>query len=200
MMSKYAWSPGRIEPVGEHVRVRAAPLAGDRVDRLDELRPHLEQPRVRQRHDVALADAGLQDLEDVLVHAVDHRAGLGQQHDLVRALDLAGVGIITCWPSRTSIPASLQLEEHRRSRRRRRRAACRATPSSFSTDWISCDGALLQADARADRRPADRCCRRPSSSRRTGAAAAGGAPSPPSRSPRSAVAPSASAARSARPC
>ena len=67
---------GPDQPVGEDVRVRAAALAGDRVDRLHELRAHLEQARVREGHDVALADAGLEGLEDVLVHAVDHRAGL----------------------------------------------------------------------------------------------------------------------------
>src|SRR6266511_1380809 len=37
------------------MRVRAAALARDRVDRLDELGAHLEQAGVRERHDVALA-------------------------------------------------------------------------------------------------------------------------------------------------
>ncbi len=72
------------------MRVRAAPLPGDRVDRLDELRAHLEEPLVGEGDDVALADTRLEELVDVLVHPVDHRTGLGQQHDLVRALDLPG--------------------------------------------------------------------------------------------------------------
>ena len=67
------------QPVGEHVGMRAAPLAGDRVDGLDELGAHLEQPGVGQADDVALPHAGLQRLEDVVVHAVDHGAGLGEQ-------------------------------------------------------------------------------------------------------------------------
>ena len=78
------------QPVREDVRVRAAALARDRVDRLDELGAHLEQPRVGERDDVALADPGLEELEDVVVDAVHHGAGLRQERDLVRALDLAG--------------------------------------------------------------------------------------------------------------
>ena len=113
------------QPVGEDVRVRAAPLARDRVDRLDELRAHLEQARVRERHDVALADARLQRLEDVLVDAVDHRAGLRQQHDLVRALDLAGDRPSPADRRGPSMPASAAARGRPTSRRRRRRAACR---------------------------------------------------------------------------
>ena len=79
------------QPVAEHVRVRAAAFAGDRVDRLDELRAHAEQARVRHADHVGLAHPRLQHLEDVLIYAVDHRARLRQQHDLVGALDLAGV-------------------------------------------------------------------------------------------------------------
>ena len=84
-MSKNAWSPGPDQPVGEVVRVRVAALARDRVDRLDLVRAHLVQPLVGQRDDLVLPDAGLERLDDVLVDAVDHRRGLGQQHDLVAA-------------------------------------------------------------------------------------------------------------------
>ena len=84
-MSKNAWSPGPDQPVGEVVRVRVAPLAGDRVDRLDLVGAHLVEPLVGQRDDLVLADAGLQHLDDVLVDAVDHRRRLVEQHDLVGA-------------------------------------------------------------------------------------------------------------------
>src|SRR6266508_3096258 len=72
------------------MRVRAAALARDRVDRLDELGAHLKQAGVRERHDVAFTNPGLEELEDVLVNAIRHRARLRQQRDLVLALDLAG--------------------------------------------------------------------------------------------------------------
>ena len=70
--------------------MRTAALAGDRVDRLDKFRTHAKQPGMGKSNNIALPDAGLQVLEDVLVNAVDHRAGLGQEGDLVGALDLAG--------------------------------------------------------------------------------------------------------------
>ena len=102
---------GADQPVGEHVRVRAAALAGDRVDRLDELRAHLEQPLVRERDDVALTDAGLQELVDVLIDAVDHRARLRQQDELVGVLDLAREHHHLL-PVADVDPRALQLEEH----------------------------------------------------------------------------------------
>ncbi len=42
-------------------------------------------------HDVALSDPRLERLENVLVDPVDHGARLGEQHDLVGALDLASL-------------------------------------------------------------------------------------------------------------
>ena len=78
---------GPDQPVGEVVRVRVAPLPRDRVDRLDLVRAHLVEPLVGERHDLVLADARLERLDDVLVDPVHHRHGLGQQHDLVARLD-----------------------------------------------------------------------------------------------------------------
>ena len=90
-MSKNAWSPGPDQPVGEVVRVRVAPLARDRVDRLDLVRPHLVEPLAGEPDDLVLPDAGLEHVDDVLVDAVDHGGGLAQQHDLVHGLDRPGV-------------------------------------------------------------------------------------------------------------
>ena len=77
--------------VGEVVRVRVAPLAGDRVDRLHVVRAHLVQALVRQRDDLVLPHPGSQGLGDVGVGTVDHGGGGGQQGDLVLRLELPGV-------------------------------------------------------------------------------------------------------------
>ncbi len=90
-MSKNAWSPGRMHAVGEIVRVRIAALAGDGVDRLDVVRAHLVEHLVGLGDDVVLAHAGLQLLVDHLIDAVDHGGGLVEQHDLVDVLDLARI-------------------------------------------------------------------------------------------------------------
>jgi hypothetical protein len=79
------------QPVGEVVRVGVAPLAGDRVDRLDLVGAHLVEALVGVRDDLVLPHPGLQHLDDVLVDAVDHRARLVEQHDLVGRLDHPGV-------------------------------------------------------------------------------------------------------------
>ena len=158
-MSKYAWSPGPDQPVREHVRVRAASLAGDRVDRLDELRAHLEEPGVREPHDVALPDTRLQRLEDVLVDAVHHRAGLRQQHELVGALDLPSVGHHLL-PVADLDPRLHQLEEDRRLRDvDAERHVADAVLGHDRPDLLH--GARLEAHARMDRAleprvPADR--------------------------------------------
>jgi hypothetical protein len=82
---------GPDDPVAEHVRVGAAPLAGDRVDVVDVLGPEVEQEVRHVGDELALADARLELLGDQLVGAVHHRAGRVEQHDLVDRLDLAGV-------------------------------------------------------------------------------------------------------------
>ena len=79
------------QPVGEVVRMRVAALARDRVDRLDLVGAHLDQPLAGQGDDLVLAYAGFQRLDDVLVDAVDHRGRLREQHDLVGRLELPGV-------------------------------------------------------------------------------------------------------------
>jgi len=71
------------------VRVRAAALAGDRVDCLDVVAAHLVETLVGQRHDLVLARARLEGLEDVLVDAVHHRRRHVQQRQLVLALEHA---------------------------------------------------------------------------------------------------------------
>ena len=82
---------GPDDPVAEHVRVRAAALARDRVDVVDVLRAEVEQELRHVGDELALADARLELLGEHLVGAVDHRAGRVEQHDLVDRLDLAGV-------------------------------------------------------------------------------------------------------------
>ena len=77
--------------VGEDVRVRAAPLARDRVDALDVLGAELEQPLADERDAFVLANARLQRLEEILVRRVDHRARHVQQRDLVGGLHHARV-------------------------------------------------------------------------------------------------------------
>ena len=112
-MSKNAWSPGRMS--------RSEKLCGcglhrsprDRVDRLDLVRTHLVEPLVRERDDLVLAHARLERLDDVLVDAVDHRGGLGEQHDLVGRLDLPRVEHqLLAVDDRQALP--LHLEQERR--------------------------------------------------------------------------------------
>ena len=104
---------GPDDPVGEVVRVRVAALAGDRVDRLDLIRPQLVEPLVGQRDDLVLADPGLEHVHDVLVDTVDHRRRLGQQHDLVRRLDQPRVEHC-CWRVDRHEALALHLEQERR--------------------------------------------------------------------------------------
>src|SRR5206468_3326223 len=75
------------DPVREVVRMRAAPLAGDRVDRLPAVGAHLVEPPGGEPDDLVLARAGLERLEDVLVDAVDHRRRHVEERQLVLALE-----------------------------------------------------------------------------------------------------------------
>ena len=79
------------DPVGEIVRMRIAALAGDGVDRLDVVGAHLVEHLVGLGDDVVLAHARLQLLPDHVVDAVDHGGRLVQQRDLVDVLDLARI-------------------------------------------------------------------------------------------------------------
>ncbi len=72
------------------MRMGTAAFTGDRVDCLDELRAHAEEAGVGEGHDIALPDPRLEILEDVLIYAVDHRARLCQENDLIGALDFPG--------------------------------------------------------------------------------------------------------------
>ena len=104
---------GADEPVGEVVRVRVAPLTGDRVDRLDLVGAHLVEALVGVRDDLVLAHPGLQHLDDVLVDAVDHRRRLVEQDDLVGRLDHPGVEHeLLAVDDRQALP--LHLEQERR--------------------------------------------------------------------------------------
>ena len=71
------------EPVGEHVRVRVAAIAGDRVDGLDLLRAHLEQQLVRARDDLVLVHAGTEHPVDLVVDRVDEPGRLVEERDLL---------------------------------------------------------------------------------------------------------------------
>jgi hypothetical protein len=82
---------GADEPVAVHVGVRRAPLAGDRVDPLDVLAAQVVQDLAHQAHALVLADAGTEELVQLLVRRVDHRARLREQADLVAGLDAAGL-------------------------------------------------------------------------------------------------------------
>src|SRR5437867_5461944 len=77
------------EAVGEVVRVGAAALTRDRVDRLDAVGAHGVEPLRRERHDLVLADARSEGLGDILVDPVHHRRGHVQERELVRALERA---------------------------------------------------------------------------------------------------------------
>ena len=80
---------GAEKAIGEVVRMRAAALAGDGVDRLDVVRAHFVEHLVRHRDDVVLANARLQLLPDHVIDAVHHAGRLVEQLDLVDVLDLA---------------------------------------------------------------------------------------------------------------
>ena len=82
---------GAERPVGVHVRVGIAALARDRVDALDELRPHVVEHLVDQPDALVLAHSGLHRAIQLLVGGVDHRARLVEQRDLVAGLDHPGL-------------------------------------------------------------------------------------------------------------
>src|SRR4051812_40797882 len=80
---------GADHAVGEIMRMRAAALAGDRVDRFDAIGAHFIQPLGRERDDFVFAHARLQSFEDVLVDAVAHCRRHVEQRNFVNALDFA---------------------------------------------------------------------------------------------------------------
>ena len=82
---------GADDPVAVDVRVRRAALAGDRVDALDVLAAEVVEHLADQADALVLAHARAQERVQLLVRRVDHRAGLGEQRDLVGGLDPAGL-------------------------------------------------------------------------------------------------------------
>ena len=82
---------GADQPVAVDVRMRRAALAGDRVDALDVLAAEVVEHLADQADALVLADARAEERVQLLVGGVDHRAGLGQQADLVGCLDPPGV-------------------------------------------------------------------------------------------------------------
>ena len=79
------------QPIREDVRMRIAPIARDRVDRLHLLGAHLEQQLVRARDDLVLVDAGPEHPVDLFVDRVDEPGRLVEECDLLGGLDLAGL-------------------------------------------------------------------------------------------------------------
>ena len=77
---------GPDQPVGVDVRVRRAALAGDRVDPLHVLAAEAVEDLADQAHALVLAHPGPQELIELRVGGVDHRARLRQQRDLVAGL------------------------------------------------------------------------------------------------------------------
>ena len=77
---------GPEEPIGERVRMRVAPVAGDGVDRLDVLGAELEEHLHRVRHDLVLLHARPQHPVDLLVDRIDDAGGVVEQRELVLAL------------------------------------------------------------------------------------------------------------------
>ena len=104
---------GANHAVGEIVRVRAAALAGNRVDRLDVVGAVRVEEFVDLGDDVVLADAGTQHLVDHVVGAVDHRRGAVEQRDLVGRFDFARAqhDLLAVLDLETGL---FQLEHHRR--------------------------------------------------------------------------------------
>ena len=127
---------GTDQAVGEVVRMRAAALAGDRVDRLDAVGAHLVEARGRERDDLAFLDAGLQRLGDVLVDAVDHRRRHVEQRQLVDVLHFARLQQRLLAVAHLDAEL-LQLEAASAARRRRGRAACRPRLRRRGCDLIS---------------------------------------------------------------
>jgi hypothetical protein len=78
---------GTQRSVGEDVRMGAAALARDRVDAFDELRAHVVEHLVDDRHALVLTDSRAHLPIELLVGAVGHRARHVQQRDLVTGLD-----------------------------------------------------------------------------------------------------------------
>ena len=82
---------GPDDAVAVDVRVRRAAFAGDRVHALDVLAAEVVEHLADQADALVLADARAQERVELVVRRVHHRAGLGEQADLVGGLDPPGL-------------------------------------------------------------------------------------------------------------
>ena len=82
---------GPDDAVAVDVRVRRAALARDGVDALDVLAAEVVEHLADQADALVLPHARAQERVELVVGRVDHRAGLGEQRDLVGGLDPAGL-------------------------------------------------------------------------------------------------------------
>ena len=73
------------------MRMRRAALAGDGVDTLDILRAEIEQGLRDEADTFVLADTRAKRPVQLFVGRINHRAGVGQQQDLVGRLDPPGL-------------------------------------------------------------------------------------------------------------
>ena len=205
---------GPDDPVAVDVRMRRAALAGDRVDALDVLAAEVVEHLADQADALVLAYARAQERVQLVVRGVDHRAGLGEQRDLVDGLDPAGlqehllaVDDRQC-PPPAAPPGSASRSGRRRSARRsaRARAArsrpcgpppgrCRRPDGTRRAAWRSRRGRRI---ARLSPLRRSRGRRARGRSRATGCRA--GDASRPSRSPRSPARRRAAAARTGSAC
>ena len=119
---------GTDDAVGVDVRVRRAALAGDRVDALDVLRPEVEQRLGDEADALVLAHTRSQRPVQLLVGSVDHRAGMGEQEDLVGRLDPPGLEehLLAVDHGQASRRARRRAPASRRGRRRAARWSGRA--------------------------------------------------------------------------
>ena len=92
--------------------MRRAAFARNRIDCLDAIRAFFIEIVIGQGDDLALAHTGLQRLGDLVIAAVDHRRRGVEQHQLVLALELAGVEHHLLAVAHVEADA-LQLEQHR---------------------------------------------------------------------------------------
>ena len=84
-----AWTQHAIR---EDVRMRTAPLAGNRVHAFDVLGSEVVQDLAHEPDRFVLAHARLHRHVQLVVRGVDHHRRVREQRDLVLGLDLAGIG------------------------------------------------------------------------------------------------------------
>ena len=93
------------------MRVRRAALAGDRVDALDVLRAQVVERLGDEADAFVLPHPGPQELVELLVGGVDHRAAWVSSR-ISSVVLIRRASRKTCWPSTTSMPCRLQRGQH----------------------------------------------------------------------------------------